>query len=52
MPLLKLRLKEEQTLALPELYRQAPKDDPRALLEAANFADLVGVVRQLGELSE
>ncbi|GAQ87115.1 hypothetical protein KFL_003320080 [Klebsormidium nitens] len=52
MPLLKLRLKEEQALALPDIYRQAPKDDPRALLEAANFADLVGVVRQLGELSD
>lgn len=45
-------MRNEYSLADPELYRAADKDDPEALLEGVAMAGLVGVLRQLGDLAE
>ncbi|GKV18390.1 hypothetical protein SLEP1_g28785 [Rubroshorea leprosula] len=39
-------------LGQPELYKQADKDDPKALLDGVDVAGLVGILRQLGNLAE
>lgn len=52
MPLSKYCVRNEYSLADPELCRAADKDDPEALLEAVAMAGLVGLLRQLGDLAE
>ncbi|KAJ8533117.1 hypothetical protein K7X08_016006 [Anisodus acutangulus] len=52
MPLNRYQIRNEYSLADPELYKDADKDDPEALLEGVAMAGLVGVLRQLGDLSE
>lgn len=52
MPLSKYHIRNEYSLADPELYRAADRDDPEALLEAVAMAGLVGLLRQLGDLAE
>ena len=52
MPLTRYQIRRAYSLADPELYRAADKDDPEALLEGVAMADLVGVLRQLGDLAE
>jgi len=52
MPISKYLIRNEYSLADPELYRAADKDDPEALLEAVAMAGLVGLLRQLGDLAE
>ncbi|XP_057970481.1 protein SCAR2 isoform X2 [Malania oleifera] len=52
MPLSRYQIRNEYSLADPELYRAADKDDPEALLEGVAMAGLVGVLRQLGDLAE
>ncbi|XP_042512258.1 protein SCAR2-like isoform X2 [Macadamia integrifolia] len=52
MPLTRFQTRNEYSLADPELYRAAGKDDPEALLEGVAMAGLVGVLRQLGDLAE
>ena len=52
MPLVRFQIRNEYSLADPELHRAADKDDPEALLEAVAMAGLVGVLRQLGDLAE
>lgn len=52
MPLSRYQIRNEYSLADPELYRAADKDDPEALLEGIAMAGLVGVLRQLGDLAE
>ncbi|KAJ4969600.1 hypothetical protein NE237_002699 [Protea cynaroides] len=52
MPLTRYQIRSEYSLADPELYKAAHKDDPEALLEGVAMAGLVGVLRQLGDLSE
>lgn len=52
MPLTRYQIRNEYSLADPELYREADKDDPEALLEGVAMAGLVGVLRQLGDLAE
>ncbi|CAK9150456.1 unnamed protein product [Ilex paraguariensis] len=52
MPLSRYQIRNEFSLADPELYREAEKDDPEALLEGVAMAALVGVLRQLGDLAE
>ena len=52
MPLSRYQVRNEYSLADPELYRAADKDDPEALLEGVAMAGLVGVLRQLGDLAE
>ncbi|KAL3617431.1 hypothetical protein CASFOL_037752 [Castilleja foliolosa] len=52
MPISRYEVRNEYSLADPELYRAADKDDPEALLEGVSMAGLVGVLRQLGDLAE
>lgn len=52
MPLVRYEIRCEHSLANPELYRSAARDDPEGLLEGVAMAGLVGIVRQLGDLAE
>ncbi|KAB2098526.1 hypothetical protein ES319_A01G245000v1 [Gossypium barbadense] len=52
MPLTRYQIRNEYSLADPEIYRASEKDDPEALLEGVAMAGLVGVLRQLGDLAE
>lgn len=52
MPLARYEIRNEYSLANPDLYRAAAKDDPEGLLEGVAMAGLVGIVRQLGDLAE
>lgn len=52
MPLVRYEIRNEHSLANPQLYRTAAKDDPEGLLEGVAMAGLVGIVRQLGDLAE
>lgn len=52
MPLTRYQIRNEYSLADPELYKAADRDDPEALLEGVAMAGLVGVLRQLGDLAE
>lgn len=52
MPMSRYQIRNEYSLADPEVYRAADKDDPEALLEGVAMAGLVGVLRQLGDLAE
>ncbi|KAJ0027736.1 hypothetical protein Pint_34984 [Pistacia integerrima] len=52
MPLTRYQIRNEFSLADPELYKAADRDDPEALLEGVAMAGLVGVLRQLGDLAE
>ncbi|KAI9198920.1 hypothetical protein LWI28_024433 [Acer negundo] len=52
MPLTRYQIRKEYSLANPELYRAANRDDPEALVEGVAMSGLVGVLRQLGDLAE
>uniref|UniRef100_A0A7I4ATB6 Protein SCAR n=1 Tax=Physcomitrium patens TaxID=3218 RepID=A0A7I4ATB6_PHYPA len=52
MPLVRYEVRCEHSLASPELYRFVGQDDSQGLLEGVAMAGLVGVVRQLGDLTE
>ncbi|GMH13372.1 hypothetical protein Nepgr_015213 [Nepenthes gracilis] len=52
MPLSRYEIRNEYSLADPDLYGVADKDDPEALLEVVAMSGLVGVLRQLGDLAE
>ncbi|KAI3987226.1 hypothetical protein MKX01_031710 [Papaver californicum] len=54
MPLRRYEIRNEYALADPQLYTQPSnlKDDPEALLEAVAMSGFVGLLRQLGDLSE
>ncbi|GLT80096.1 hypothetical protein SLA2020_515550 [Shorea laevis] len=52
MPLVTFQLRNEFRLGEPELYKQADRDDPKALLDGVGVAGLVGILRQLGDLAE
>ena len=46
------QVRNQYSLADPELFRAADKDDPEALLEGVAMAGLVGVLCQLVDLAE
>lgn len=52
MPLLRYEVRNEYGLGLPELYREANKEDPKAVLDGVAVAGLVGILRQLGDLAQ
>lgn len=52
MPLVRVEVRNEYGLGLPELYREANKEDPKEVLDGVAVAGLVGVLRQLGDLAE
>ncbi|GLJ11807.1 hypothetical protein SUGI_0177540 [Cryptomeria japonica] len=52
MPLVRYEIRNEYSLAKPELYRSAGKDESDVLLEGVAMAGLVGILRQLGDLAQ
>lgn len=52
MPLVRVEVRNEYGLGMPELYKEANNEDPKALLEGVAVAGLVGILRQLGDLAE
>ncbi|URE36694.1 hypothetical protein MUK42_37280 [Musa troglodytarum] len=52
MPTIRYQIKNEYGLGRSELYGAADKNDPEAFLEGVAMAGLVGLLRQLGDLSE
>lgn len=52
MPLVRFGVRNEYGLGQPELYKEANKEDPKAVLDGVAVAGLVGILRQLGDLAE
>lgn len=52
MPLVRVEVKNEYGLGLHELYGDANREDPKAVLDGVAVAGLVGILRQLGDLAE
>lgn len=52
MPLVRFPVRNEYGLGHSELYKEAERDDPKALLQGVAVAGLVGILRQLGDLAE
>lgn len=52
MPLDRYQIRSEYSLANPDLYRIADKDDPGAVLDGVAMAALIGILRQLGDIAE
>ncbi|XP_027917627.1 protein SCAR1 isoform X2 [Vigna unguiculata] len=52
MPLVRLQVRNEFSLGQPELYREASREDPKAVLDGVAVAGLVGILRQLGDLAD
>ncbi|KAK6932676.1 hypothetical protein RJ641_002300 [Dillenia turbinata] len=52
MPLVRFQVRNEYGLGAAELYREANKEDPKAVLDVVTVAGLVGILRQLGDLAE
>ncbi|KAJ8761087.1 hypothetical protein K2173_000766 [Erythroxylum novogranatense] len=52
MPLVRFEVRNEYGLGQPELYKEADKEDPKAVLDGVAVAGLVGILRQLGDLAE
>lgn len=52
MPLVRVEVRNEYRLGALELYANANKEDPKAVLEGVAVAGLVGILRQLGDLAE
>lgn len=52
MPLVRCTVRNEYSLGLPELYKEANREDPKAILDGVAVAGLVGILRQLGDLAE
>ncbi|PIN19578.1 hypothetical protein CDL12_07745 [Handroanthus impetiginosus] len=51
MPLVRVEVRNEYGLGVPEMYRQASKEEPKEILDGVAVAGLVGILRQLGDLS-
>ncbi|KAB2060742.1 hypothetical protein ES319_A10G039900v1 [Gossypium barbadense] len=52
MPLVRAEVRNEYRLGKPELYKEAIREDPKAVLDGVVVAGLVGILRQLGDLAE
>ncbi|XP_023640766.1 protein SCAR1 isoform X2 [Capsella rubella] len=52
MPLVRLEVKNVYGLGQPELHRNVDRDDPKAILDGVSVSGLVGILRQLGDLTE
>lgn len=52
MPLVRVEVRNEYGLGQPELYKEASREDPKAVLDGVAVAGLVGILRQLGDLAE
>ncbi|MFS8015824.1 putative SCAR/WAVE family protein [Helianthus anomalus] len=52
MPLVRVEVRNEYGLGMPELYTETNREDPKAVLDGVAVAGLVGLLRQLGDLTE
>lgn len=52
MPLVRVEVRNEYGLGMPELYTETNREDPKAVLDGVAVAGLVGILRQLGDLAE
>ncbi|XP_062095899.1 protein SCAR3 isoform X2 [Humulus lupulus] len=52
MPLVRFQVRNEFGLGNSELHSRLNKEDPKAVLDGAAVAGLVGILRQLGDLAE
>ncbi|XP_071699809.1 protein SCAR1-like [Rutidosis leptorrhynchoides] len=52
MPLVRVEVRNEYRLGMPELYTGIDTEDPKAVLDGVAVAGLVGLLRQLGDLAE
>lgn len=52
MPLVRVEVRNEYGLGMPELYTETNREDPKAILDGVAVAGLVGILRQLGDLAE
>ncbi|XP_076904557.1 protein SCAR3-like [Bidens hawaiensis] len=52
MPLVRVEVRNEYGLGMPELYTEVNKEDPKAVLDGVAVAGFVGLLRQLGDLAE
>nr|GMD04479.1 protein SCAR3 isoform X3 [Ipomoea batatas] len=52
MPLVRVGVRNEFSLGATELYREADKENPKAVLDGVAVSGLVGILRQLGDLAE
>ncbi|KAK9936577.1 hypothetical protein M0R45_013411 [Rubus argutus] len=52
MPLVRFQVRNEYSLGQPQLYKEANREDPKAVLDGVAVAGLVGILRQLGDLAE
>ncbi|XP_030481258.1 protein SCAR3 isoform X2 [Cannabis sativa] len=52
MPLVRFQVRNEFGLGNAELHSRVNKEDPKAVLDGAAVAGLVGILRQLGDLAE
>uniref|UniRef100_A0A5B6ZMX3 Protein SCAR n=1 Tax=Davidia involucrata TaxID=16924 RepID=A0A5B6ZMX3_DAVIN len=52
MPLVRVQVRNEYGLGVPELYKETNREDPKAVLDGVAVSGLVGILRQLGDLAE
>lgn len=52
MPLLRLEVRNVYGLGQTELHRNVDREDPKAILDGVAVSGLVGILRQLGDLTE
>ncbi|XP_021907602.1 protein SCAR3-like isoform X1 [Carica papaya] len=52
MPLVRFQVRNQYSLAQPQLYTEVNREDPKAVLDGVAVAGLVGILRQLGDLAE
>ncbi|XP_010413774.1 PREDICTED: protein SCAR1-like [Camelina sativa] len=52
MPLVRLQVRNVHGLGQPELHRNVDREDPKAILDGVSVSGLVGILRQLGDLTE
>ncbi|KAL8236110.1 hypothetical protein R6Q59_017191 [Mikania micrantha] len=52
MPLMRVEVRNEYGLGMPELYTETDAENPKAVLDGVTVAGLVGILRQLGDLAE
>ncbi|KAD3068780.1 hypothetical protein E3N88_36660 [Mikania micrantha] len=52
MPLMRVEVRNEYGLGMPNLYTETDTENPKAVLDGVTVAGLVGILRQLGDLAE
>ncbi|KAG7573559.1 hypothetical protein ISN44_As09g018360 [Arabidopsis suecica] len=52
MPLVRLQVRNVYGLGQPELHTKVDREDPKAILDGVAVSGLIGILRQLGDLTE